>query len=52
MKNLKEQKPDAEIVQAVDVELNEEQLEEVSGGTNWPNIADIIDKIRNPPIPD
>ena len=32
MKNLKEQKPDAEIVKAVDVELNEEQLEIVSGG--------------------
>lgn len=32
MKNLKEQKPDAEIVQAVDVELNEDQLDVVSGG--------------------
>ena len=32
MKNLKEQKPDAEVVQAVDVELNEEQLDVVSGG--------------------
>ncbi len=32
MKNLKEQKPDVENVQAVDVELNEEQLDVVSGG--------------------
>lgn len=32
MKNLKEQKPDAEAVKAVDVELNEEQLDVVSGG--------------------
>ena len=32
MKNLKEQKSDAEVVQAVDVELNEEQLDVVSGG--------------------
>jgi hypothetical protein len=34
MKNLKEQKPDSEIVQAVDVELNEEQLDVVSGGVS------------------
>ncbi len=32
MKNLKEQKPNVENVQAVDVELNEEQLDVVSGG--------------------
>lgn len=32
MKNLKEQKPNAEVVQAVDVELNEEQLDVVAGG--------------------
>jgi len=32
MKNLKEQKPNEEVVQAVDVELNEEQLDVVSGG--------------------
>ena len=37
MKNLKEQKPDAEIVQAVDVELNEAQLDVVSGGV-WDGI--------------
>jgi hypothetical protein len=32
METLKEQKPDTEIVQAVDVELNEEQLNIVAGG--------------------
>lgn len=32
MKTSKEQKPDVEIVQAVDVELNEEQLDVVAGG--------------------
>jgi hypothetical protein len=32
MKNLNEQKPDTEVVQAVDVELNEEQLDVVAGG--------------------
>ena len=32
MKNLKEQKPNVENVQAVDVELIEEQLDVVSGG--------------------
>jgi len=36
MKNLKEQKRDAEVVQAIDVELNEEQLEGVAGGC-WPS---------------
>jgi hypothetical protein len=32
MKNLKEQKPNAEVMKAVDVELNEEQLDVVAGG--------------------
>jgi hypothetical protein len=32
MKTLKEQTPNAEVVQAVDVELNQEQLDVVAGG--------------------
>ncbi len=40
MKNLKEQKPDVEAVKTEDVELSEEQLEIVAGGTcNLPLIA-------------
>lgn len=47
MKNLKEQKPDVENVQAVDVELNEEQLDVVSGGempdfTSTPNFTWVV----------
>jgi hypothetical protein len=39
MKTLKEQKSDEEVVQAVDVELNEEQLDVVAGGDGrWPTI--------------
>jgi hypothetical protein len=36
----KEQKPNAEIMRGVDVELNEEQLEVVSGGVD--GIGDVV----------
>ena len=36
MKPTKEQKPNEEIIQTVDVELNEDQLETVSGGSTDP----------------
>lgn len=52
MKIIEKEKPKEETVKTIDVELNDEQLEGVAGGTNWPNFADIIDKIKNPPIPD
>jgi hypothetical protein len=60
MKNLKEQKPNAEVVQAVDVELNEEQLDVVAGGivdrgdgtgcTGGPDLIKFKDQIL-PPAP-
>lgn len=45
METSKEQKPNAEVVQAVDVELNEEQLDVVAGGGNPLKdfIKDVID---------
>ncbi|MBB6002522.1 hypothetical protein [Arcicella rosea] len=52
MEPAKEQKSNEEIVQAVDVELNEEQLEIVAGGAGDPLkrikdfIGDIIDVIN------
>lgn len=52
MKLTKEQKANEETVQSVDVELNEEQLEVVAGGTTYPDFSDIIDKLKNRPIPD
>ena len=42
MKPTKEQKPNEEIIQTVDVELNEEQLEAVSGGSTDPVFKPII----------
>jgi transcription antitermination factor NusA-like protein len=42
MEFTQEQKPNVEIVQAVDVELNEEQLDVVAGGDR---IKDFIDDV-------
>ena len=48
MKPIKEQKTNEEVVPAVDVELNEEQLEVVSGGKGGKGLTDLIDFIFSP----